>query len=80
MRRARAVVNQLVRNGVSRRRVGAVVSQGETQPLIPTQDRERQNRRAVTEVAGLLSRHPTVMNGQYGHIIFREYLASAAPG
>jgi hypothetical protein len=34
----------------------------------------------VTEVAGLLSRHPTVMNGQYAHIIFREYLASASPG
>lgn len=79
MRRARAVVNFLVRNGVSRRRLEAVVSHGETQMLIPTQDRERQNRRAVTEVAGLLSRHPTVMNGQYAHIIFREYLASASP-
>lgn len=80
MRRARAVVNFLVRNGVSRRRLEAVVSFGETQPLIPTQDRERQNRRAITEVAGLLSRHPTVMNGQYAQIIFREYVVSAAPG
>lgn len=79
MRRARAVVNFLVRNGVARSRLEAVVSHGETQPLIPTQDRERQNRRAVTEVAGLLSRHPTVMNGQYAHIIFREYIASATP-
>lgn len=79
MRRARAVVAFLVRNGVSRSRLEAVVSHGATQPLIATLDRERQNRRAVTEVAGLLSRHPTVMNGQYAQIIFREYIVSAAP-
>lgn len=80
LRRARAVVNFLVRNGASRSRLEAVVSQGETQPLIQTEDRERQNRRAVTEVYGLLRSHPTVMNGQYALIVQREYLASASPG
>lgn len=79
MRRARAVVAFLTRNGVSRSRLEAVVSNGETQPLIQTQDRERQNRRAVTEVSGFLQNHPTVMNGQYALIIHREYVTSAAP-
>ncbi len=79
MRRARAVVAFLTRNGVSRSRLEAVVSNGETQPLIQTQDRERQNRRAVTEVSGFLQNHPTVMNGQYALIIQRAYISSAAP-
>lgn len=79
MRRARAVVAFLTRNGVSRSRLEAVVSNGETQPLIQTQDRERQNRRAVTEVSGFLQSHPTVMNGQYALIIQRAYISSAAP-
>ncbi len=77
LRRARAVVDFLVRNGVSRGRLEALVSHGDTRPLIFTQDRERQNRRTVTEVSGFLQRHPTVMNGQYAAIIHREYVESA---
>jgi len=77
LRRANAVVNFLVRNGVSRARLEAVVSQGDTQPLILTQDRERQNRRTVTEVSGFVQRHPTVMDGQYAAIIRREFVESA---
>lgn len=79
LRRARAVVTFLTRHGVSRSRLEAIVSNGETQPLIQSQDRERQNRRAVTEVSGFLQAHPTVLNGQYAQILRREYLASAAP-
>jgi len=79
LRRAQAVVAFLVRNGVSRSRLEAVVSNGETQPLIQTQDRERQNRRAVTEVSGFLQSHPMVLNGQYAAIIHREYLEAAVP-
>ncbi len=77
MRRARAAVNYLISRGVNRSRLEAVVSQGETQPLIHTPDRERQNRRTVTEVSGFYQRHPTVMDGQYAQIIRREFVQSA---
>ncbi|MCC5988870.1 MAG: OmpA family protein [Pararhodobacter sp.] len=77
MRRARAAVNYLISRGVNRSRLSAVVSHGETQPLIHTRDRERQNRRTVTEVSGFYQRHPTVMNGQYAEVIYREFVESA---
>lgn len=77
LRRARAAVSYLVRNGVSRSRLEAVVSNGETQPLIQTTERERQNRRTVTEVSGFLQSHPIIMNGQYAAVIHREYVESA---
>ncbi len=77
LRRARAVVNYLVRQGISRSRLQAVVSFGETQPLIVTQDRERRNRRTVTEVSGFVKRQPAYLNGKYAELIFREYVASA---
>ncbi|KIC16034.1 MULTISPECIES: OmpA family protein [unclassified Leisingera] len=79
LRRARAAVNYLVSRGISRNRLEAVVSFGETQPLIPTPERERRNRRTVTEVSGFLKRHPQVLDGKYAQIIYREYLESAVP-
>lgn len=78
-RRANAVVHFLSTQGISRNRLEAVVSFGETQPLIVTQGRERRNRRTVTEVSGFVSRHPTVMDGKYAQIIYRDYVASAVP-
>lgn len=77
LRRAQAVVNFLVRSGVSRSRLEALVSEGDTRPLIQTQNRERQNRRTETQVSGFMQRHPTVMSGQYAAIIHREFVASA---
>ena len=77
LRRARAVVNYLVRQGISRSRLEAVASFGETQPLIVTQNRERRNRRTVTEVSGLAKKSAALLNGKYADIIFREYVASA---
>lgn len=77
LRRARAAVNYLVSQGISRNRLEAVASYGETQPLIFTQDRERKNRRTVTDVSGFVQEHPLVLNGKYAAIIFREYVASA---
>ena len=77
LRRARAAVNYLVSQGISRSRLQAVVSLGETQPLIATQDQERRNRRTVTEVSGFVKNHPTVLNGKYAEVIFREYVNSA---
>jgi len=77
LRRARAVVAFLANNGVSRSRLEALVSHGQTQPLIFTQAPERQNRRTVTEVSGFVQRHPTVLNGEYARIVYREYVESA---
>jgi outer membrane protein OmpA-like peptidoglycan-associated protein len=76
-RRADAVVNFLTGQGISRSRLEAVVSFGETQPLVVTEGRERRNRRTVTEVSGFVQSHPGVLNGRYAEIIFRDYVASA---
>ncbi len=76
-RRANAVVHYLVSQGVSRSRLEAVVSFGENQPIISTQERERRNRRTVTEVSGFVENHPTLLNGKYAEVIFREYVESA---
>ncbi|NNF24726.1 MAG: OmpA family protein [Rhodobacteraceae bacterium] len=75
--RANAVVNFLSSQGISKSRLEALVSFGETQPLVATEQEERRNRRTVTEVSGLVARHPTVLNGKYAQIIFREYVQSA---
>lgn len=79
LKRANAVVRYLSTLGISRNRLEALASFGETQPLIVTQGRERKNRRTVTEVSGFVSRHPTVLDGKYAQIIYRDYVASAVP-
>lgn len=77
MRRARAVVAYLSSQGISRSRLQAVVSRGETQPVIATQDRERANRRAVTEVTGFVKSNPTILHGRYAEVVYREYIEGA---
>nr|WP_242469125.1 OmpA family protein [Rhodovulum adriaticum] len=79
LRRARAAVNYLVSRGISRSRLEAVVSYGETQPLIVTEGRERRNRRTVTEVSGFIKPRPMVHDGKYMKIVYDEYLLSAKP-
>ena len=79
MRRAQAVVAFLTSQGISRSRLEAVASFGETQPLIVTQGRERRNRRTVTEVSGFVQSHPIIMDGKYAEVVYREYINSAAP-
>ncbi|WP_338548883.1 OmpA family protein [Roseovarius phycicola] len=78
-RRANAAVNFLVSQGISRSRLEAVASFGETQPLVVTQGRERKNRRTVTEVSGFVESHPAVIDGKYAQVIQREYLISGKP-
>ncbi|CTQ33847.1 OmpA family protein [Jannaschia rubra] len=79
--RARAAVAYLASRGVSTSRLQALVSYGETRPLVPTQSAERANRRTVTEVAGFVADHPMVLDGKYGQIVYRRYVGSAAgPG
>ncbi len=77
LRRAQAVVSFLSSQGISRSRLEAVVSFGKTQPLIATTERERRNRRTVTEVTGFVKNHPTILHGKYGAVIFRDYVKSA---
>ncbi len=77
LRRAQAAVAFLSTQGISRSRLEAVVSFGETQPLIATSARERRNRRTVTEVSGFIKNHPTLLHGKYGAVIFRNYVRSA---
>ena len=80
MRRAVAVVNYLVSKGIKRDRLEAVISEGETMPIVATENRERRNRRAVTEVSGLAGDFEGLgLNGKYAAVIFREYLTSATP-
>ena len=79
MRRAQAVVSFLSSQGISRSRLEAVVSFGETQPLIVTQGRERRNRRTVTEVSGFVKSSPIIMDGKYAEVVYREYINSAVP-
>lgn len=79
LKRAHTVVNYLVAQGIDRSRLEAVVSYGETQPLIVTEGKERRNRRTVTEVSGFVAGHPTVLEGKYAEVIYREYVRSGEP-
>ncbi|MCG7518728.1 OmpA family protein [Ruegeria sp. Ofav3-42] len=76
-RRANAAVAFLTQQGISRSRLEAVVSFGKTRPLIDTANRDRRNRRTVTEVSGFVDRNPLVLDGKYAEIVYREYVASA---
>lgn len=80
LRRARAAVNFLVSQGIERKRLEAVVSFGETQPLVLTESRERQNRRTVTEVSGFLKSRDQILDGKYGLFVYDEYRRSAHEG
>ncbi|WP_322865287.1 OmpA family protein [Aquicoccus sp. G2-2] len=77
MRRAQAVVRFLSSQGISRSRLEAVTSFGETRLVINTQSRERRNRRAMTEVTGFVRNNQSVLDGKYAQIIYRDYVASA---
>lgn len=77
LRRARAVVAFLSSQGISRSRLQATVSKGETQPVIATQDRERANRRAVTEVTGFVKSNPMILHGRYAEVVYRQYVQGA---
>lgn len=78
-KRANAAVRYLVSRGISRSRLEAVVSFGETRPVVVTEGRERKNRRTVTQVSGFVKSHPVIIDGKYAEVIYREYIASAAP-
>ncbi len=79
LRRAQAVVNYLASRGISRSRVEAVVSEGESQPLVNTTGRERLNRRALTQVAGFAGGYNGAdFDGKRAVILYNEYVLGTA--
>lgn len=74
LRRAKAVVAYFASQGISTRRLEAVVSFGKTQPVIQTPGPEERNRRTVTEVTGFVQNDPMVLNGKYAAIVWRTYV------
>lgn len=78
-RRATTAVNYMISQGVAREQLQALVSLGETQPLVVTSDREVRNRRTVTEVSGFLPRALTELDGKYAAVIYREFVELGAP-
>lgn len=78
LRRARAAVNYLVSLGVPRNRLIAVVSRGETEPLVNTEDRERLNRRTVTMVSGFVKGYRgSDFDGKVAHRVYNAYVGGA---
>lgn len=77
LRRANAVVAYFASKGISRKRLVAVVSYGETQPVIVTQQPEIRNRRTVTEVTGFMKNVSGPLNGKYAATIWKDYIESA---
>jgi len=74
LRRAQAVVSFFASRGISRSRLQALTSYGETSPLVVTDQPELRNRRTVTEVSGFVKNNPTVLNGKYAEVIYRDYM------
>lgn len=79
LRRAQAAVAFLVSQGISRQRLEAVASYGETRPLVFTDGPERANRRTVTEVSGFVGNRAVPLDGKFAEVIRREYVSGAAP-
>jgi len=79
LRRAQAVLAYLVRRGVSRSRLDAVASEGEAMPIVETENRERRNRRTVTEVAGFRRNFVGAnLDGRYARdVVYEPYRSEA---
>ena len=76
LRRAQAVVSYLASRGVSRSRVEAVVSEGETMPLVDSGGRERLNRRAETQVVGFAAGFDgSEFDGKRAVVLYNEYVS-----
>lgn len=77
LRRARAAVNYLVSLGVSRSKVKAVSSFGETRPVVLTESANRENRRTVTEVTGFARKgRASDLDGKYAKTVYDQYIST----
>ena len=77
-RRARAVSRYLVQRGVAPSRIDAVESRGEREPIVQTEEKERRNRRSLTEVAGFT--HGFIgdgMDGRRALLMYRRYVSDS---
>jgi len=75
LRRARHAVNYMISLGVSRSKLRAVASFGETQPVVLTDGPNRQNRRTVTEVSGFgRSKIDGTLDGKYALEVYGRYI------
>jgi len=75
LKRAQNTVAYLVSRGVDRKRLEAVASFGETQPLVVTEGRERRNRRTVTQVIGFARNFiGDGLDGKYAALVYRTYV------
>lgn len=81
LRRAQAAVRYLIRQGVNADNLEAMSSFGETRPVVATQQKERRNRRTVTEVVGFARNFVgTDLDGKYANLVYRTYAnGGAAP-
>ncbi|MEM7056290.1 MAG: OmpA family protein [Pseudomonadota bacterium] len=76
LRRARTVLRYLTRKGISRRRLDAVASRGEREPVVQTEQRERRNRRTVTTVSGFARNFVGVgLDGVYAARVYDGFQA-----
>lgn len=74
-RRAQSAVNYMISQGVSRSKVRAVASFGETRPLVLTEAPNRQNRRTVTEVSGFgRGKNGQTLDGKYALEVYNRYI------
>ncbi len=75
-RRADTAVRYLTSKGVSRSKVKAVASFGETRPLVLTEDPSRENRRTATEVSGFFRKDGGELDGKYARRIYQTYTST----
>jgi len=77
LRRARVAVRYLVSIGVPAERLEAYTSLGETQPIVNTEERERLNRRTVTDVTGFApGAEAADFDGKRAVIIYGQYVGT----
>lgn len=76
LRRAAAAARALTGMGVGEDRLLLVATRGESEPVVPTQERERLNRRAVTVVEGYgLGWKRRAFDGKRAAIVYSQYTA-----
>ncbi|QIE57227.1 OmpA family protein [Pikeienuella piscinae] len=72
--RARAAARVLIDRGVAPGRIDAVESEGENAPIVPSETPERLNRRAVTEITGLMRGYVgDGLDGERANLMYGRY-------
>lgn len=80
LQRATVALEYLVERGVPRNRLVALASLGERDPVVATPERERLNRRVVTQVSGTqILDDGRGFDGNIALRIYRDYIAGTGP-